>query len=177
MGAYRDDRSWSDLMADEIREIVGPFLLKPTPFEMDAKEAADFFVFTAKDMTIAARVRRPGFERYRFEFTIRSSRDNGTETELSKIINGFGDWFFYGHADKENRINLWWLLDLNAFRAGLIRSVLTGHKLKVEDRSNHDGTHFKAFDVRSFANKPSLVIGCCASLACELNENLIGAPA
>lgn len=154
--AYRIDRGWSDLMCDEIRRIVGPYLLRPTTFELDTKYAADFFVFTAKDMTIAARVRRPGYAaRYQFDFTLRSRRDNGAKTELSKVIDGWGDWFFYGHATEDNTIDGWRLIDLQVFRATLIRR----RKLlsKGREKNNGDGTHFMAFDIREFPE--NLIIG------------------
>lgn len=157
---YRGDRSWSDLMVDEIRAIVGPHLLRTTPFLMDAKEAADFYVFKAKDMTVAARVRRPGYaDRYPFEVTMRSARDSGTKTELSKIIDGWGDWFFYGHATAENTIDRWWLVDLASFRAGLIRHSLAENALVFHRKANGDGTHFVSYDLRSFPGHPPILVG------------------
>lgn len=161
MGGYEKDRSWSDLMIDEIRRIVGPQLLKPTPLEMDREQAADLYVFTAANMTIAARVRRPGFvERYPYEFTIRSCRESGAVTEMSKIIDRWGDWFFYGHADIANVITNWWLIDLHSFRAALIRHRRhTQVRLSFSKQSNHDGTHFFAYDLRSFPEQPPILIG------------------
>ena len=118
MASYASDRAWSDIMLNEIRQIVGPHLLRPTSFEMDCEQAADLFVFTARDMTIAARVRRPGYaDRYPYEFTVRSGRDSGATTELAKIVDGWGDWFFYGHANDNDAIVRWWLVDLKAFRS------------------------------------------------------------
>jgi len=158
--SYQRDRSWSDLMIGQIRAIVGPHLLQPTSFDMDTKQAADLFVFTAKDMTIAARVRRPGYaDKYPFEFTIRSARDNGTTTELSKIIDRWGDWFFYGHASETDHIARWWLIDLHAFRAALIRhNRIDGVYLLSSKRDNGDGTHFIAYDLRSFPAHPPILI-------------------
>ena len=158
---YPDDRKWSDAIIPQIKQIVGPHLLEPTPFDMDCKQAADLYIFTAKDMRIAARVRRPnGYaEMYPYEFTLRSKRDNGVKTELQKITDGWGDWFFYGHADADLKIVLWWLVDLKSLRAALIRhqnnrrsSVLMG------DKSNGDGTHFKWFDLRSFPKDPPILV-------------------
>lgn len=158
--SYQRDRSWSDLMIGEIRAIVGPHLLQPTSFKMDTEQAADLFVFTAKDMTIAARVRRPGYaDRYPFEFTIRSARDSGATTELSKIIDRWGDWFFYGHASETDHIGRWWLIDLHAFRAALIRhNRIDGVCLLSLKKDNGDGTHFIAYDLRSFPAHPSILV-------------------
>lgn len=160
MSSYTADRQWSDVMIPQIKQIVGPYLLEPASFDLDAKQATDLMVFSARDMRIAARVRRPGYaDRYPFEFTIRCKRDSGAETELSKVVNGWGDWLFYGHADKANWICRWWLIDLDSFRAALIRSAMNGVPIKVSDMSNGDGTYFKAFDIRSFPDFPPLVIG------------------
>ena len=160
MGTYANDRPWSDLMIDEIRSIVGPHLLRPAPMEMDMKQGTDLFVFVARDMRIAARVRRPGYaERYPFEFTIRARRDSGAETEMSKIVSGWGDWLFYGHATPLNAINLWWLIDLHAFRRALIMEGRFGEaNLKMSEKSNGDGTHFVAYDLRSFPPTPSILV-------------------
>jgi hypothetical protein len=160
MSGYSSDRQWSDLMIPQIKQIVGPFLLETSSFDVDAKQATDLIVFTARDMRIAARVRRPGYaERYPYEFTIRCKRDSGAETELSKIVNGWGDWLFYGHADASNWIARWFLIDLHAFRAALIRCAMNGASLKVTEKANGDGTYFKSFDLRSFPERPAILIG------------------
>lgn len=159
MSAYLTDRAWSDLMIPQIKRIVGPCLLEIADFEHDTKQATDLMVLRARDMHIAARVRRPGYaERYPYEFTIRSMRDSGAETELSKIVNGWGDWLFYGHADASNTIGLWHLICLHGFRAALIRHSMNGSPLTFKDKANSDGTYFKAFDLRSFPTSPPILI-------------------
>ena len=162
MSGYAKDRAWSDRFIPEIKGIVGPRLLCETPDEIDKTQAADLMVFTARNVTIAARVRRPGFlERYRYEFTIRARRDSGATTELAKIVDGWGDWMLYAHAAPcETRLAWWWLIDLNAFRAALIRQATNGSAIRCGDKPNGDGTFFKWFDVRSFPKAPPLVIAC-----------------
>ncbi len=158
MTAYTEDREWSDRFIPTIRQIVGPLLLVESPLEVDRQQATDLIVFKARDMMIAARVRRPGFsERYGRQFTIRSHRDNGAKTELSKVVEGFADWMFYGHAlDYESTIiDPWLLIDLNAFRAHLIREK---DELRTGHTDNRDGTWFAWFDVDSFTGEPPLLI-------------------
>lgn len=152
MSGYREDRQWSDKFIPQIKSIVGPLLLEPASFKLDAKEATDLIVFRARDMRIAARIRNHEYlKKYSHQFTIRSRRDSGAETELSKIVNGWGDWFFYGFSDREERtIVQWILIDLDHFRATLIRNSMNDVKIICGDGSNGDGTHFKWFDVRSF---------------------------
>jgi hypothetical protein len=161
---YVKNREWSDRMTPHVKRIVGPLLLEPASFELDVKEATDLIILHARDKRIAARVRRPGYGRtYPFEFTIRSQLDNGCETELAKIINGFGDWFFYGHGTEQNTIGDWYLIDLNVFRAALIRRV----PLSFKKINNGDGTRFIAYDIRSFPPHPSLLISSSGPLPTE----------
>ena len=173
--SYRDDRAWSDKYLPQVRNIIGPKLLVTAPMEEDTKQSTDLLVLTARDMRIGVRIRRPGFaERYPSQFTLRSSRDSGAETELSKIVNGWGDWFFYGHAS-EGDVSLarWMLVDLDSFRAHLIRNKnpeLTRSKgeISVGKMSNGDGTHFAWFDARTFPSVPPLLIAASHDLRLEV---------
>lgn len=159
-GTYLTNRNWSDRFLPEISTIVGSHLLKQAPALLDMTQATDLLMLDAKDMRIAARVRRPGFAaRFPHQFTIRSRIPSGGETELSKIINGAGDLMFYGHSDpSQERIDRWWLIDLNAFRAALVRRSVEGSGIHWGSQVNDDGTAFTWFDVRSFPNDPPLVV-------------------
>jgi hypothetical protein len=86
--SYGKDRAWSDRYLPAVQRIVGPLLLAPAPFRVDATEATDLMVMTARDMRIACRVRRPGFAGpYGNEFTMRSRRyDSGAVTEIEKAV-------------------------------------------------------------------------------------------
>ena len=158
--AYNFNRQWSDRFIPEIKSIVGAHLLSIAPDDQDMRHATDLMMLDAKDVRVAARVRRPGYaERFPYDFTIRSQVPSGAETELAKIVNGKGDWMFYGHADASERtIERWWLIDLRAFRAALIRQSTNGFPIKCGDRTNPDGTRFKWFDIRSFPKEPRLVV-------------------
>lgn len=162
--SYQDDRDFADRLNTKIMQIVGPYLLMPTPNEIDCKQAADLMVLAARDMRIAARVRKPGFlDQFRYQFTIRAVRESGAETELAKIVNGWGDLLFYAHLDEaQQNFELWWLVDLHAFRAALIRDESNRKKGKglVQGKSyNSDGqTGFVWFDLRSFPPTPPILI-------------------
>ena len=155
--SYGEDRQWSDRFIPRIREIVGPHLLVPSSFEEDTERAADLVILRARDMTIACRVRRHGYlARYPGQFTIRCQRDSGAATELEKIVNGWGDWMFYGHSNaSEDGIERWWLLDLAAWRAHMIRDKGT---IKMGKQPNGDGTYFAWFEIGSFQPYPALVL-------------------
>lgn len=154
---YSTDRKWSDQYIPLMKKIIGPYLLETTPNIVDMREAADLIVLNARGVTIACRIRRPGFFlKYGNEFTIRSNRDSGAATELEKITNGFGDWMFYGHAGDDGiAIPYWHLIDLNAWRAHMIRNK---EKVMCGEKSNGDGTYFAWFDLMSFPDNPPILI-------------------
>lgn len=161
MGTYQDDRTWSDCYIPAIKSIVGPHLLVQSPDEIDREQAADLIVLTARGLTVACRVRRPGYaQQFGYEFTIRAARDNGIRTELAKIVDGWGDWLFYGHArdTDEPEIEHWMIVSLSSFRAHLMRRWNPGMALKCGNKSNRDGTWFKWFDVRSFRGRPPILV-------------------
>ncbi len=148
--SWRADKAWADIYMDAVRAIVGPRLLVDAPLDRDQREATDLIVLRARDMTIGVRMRRPGYAgRYPGQFTIRAHRDSGAETELRKIVNGWGDWLFYGHAGENAEIPEWLLVDLHALRAAFIRRPELLHKPDNQVtgvRSNGDGTHFYWFN-------------------------------
>jgi len=155
---YDINRQWSDRFLPHIKQIVGGYLLEAAPDPIDWHQATDLLMLDARDMRIAARVRRPGYAtQYPHQFTIRSRLPSGAQTELSKIVNGKGDWLFYGHANaSQTAIESWYLIDLNAFRAALIRRGAQG--LCWGNKCNPDGTRFTWFDIRSFPADPPLVV-------------------
>lgn len=148
-----EDFEWGRRFVPQICQIVGPRLLVEAPMELDVTEATDMLVFTARDARVACRVRRPGFaERFPYEFTIRSRRANGAATELRKIISGWGDLMFYGHADEADEICRWFLINLDAFRAHLIQDGCRNRRRlwKSEIPNTDRTTWFRPFDVRDF---------------------------
>lgn len=160
MSEYDEDRSWSDRYLPLAREIVGKRALIVTDFEADTRRAADLAILSTRGLSVGVRMRRPGFiDRYPFEFTIRSERTTGTQTELDKICNGLCDWMFYGHAgeDIEGRPHIarWMIIDLASWRAHMIKNKKIIGFIK---KDNGDGTFFLAFDVRRFPDSPPILI-------------------
>lgn len=151
MSEYDKDREWSDRFIPAIKRIVGPMLLDAAPELEDQKHATDLMVFTARDLRIAARMRKPGYaDRYPWEFTIRNSRPTGARTEFEKIVEGFGDWLFYGHSNaQQNDVERWMVVDLKRFRSAFVYRN-SRELLRYEHKTNPDRTTFFAFDVRSF---------------------------
>lgn len=105
MNAYSTNRNWSDRFLPEIKRLVGGHLLETAPDPFDHFQATDLMMLDARDMRVAARVRRPGYaQRYPHQFTIRSRVASGAQTELSKIVEDKGDWMFYGHSDARREL-------------------------------------------------------------------------
>ncbi len=159
---YKEQRAWSDTFIPQIKSIVGPYLLEESSFEIDTQQACDLIVMTARDLRIAARVRQNQYHvNYPFEFTIRNVVRNNGRTEIHKIIDGWGDWMFYGLTDGCNvtstTILHWYLIDLDVFRSDMMRFKWVGEPdIKWGKKENGDGTGFAWFDVRSFS--PNLLI-------------------
>jgi len=160
MSTYETDFAWQAKYLPAIRTLLGPYLLREAPLKIDQTEATDLMVLGARDMRIACRLRQAEYAaRYPFEFTVRSNRESGAETECRKVMRGFGDWMFYGWVTSGDELALqrWMILDLDAFRAHHILNPSIAKTRKEQD--NRDGTQFFAYDVRSFPPDPNLIIG------------------
>ncbi|MDR1740414.1 MAG: hypothetical protein LBR38_01000 [Synergistaceae bacterium] len=143
MTGWTKDKQWSDRFLPEIKSILGRALISEAPPEEDATHGTDLIVLTLHPYRIACRVRKHHYlAPYGNEFTIRSGRPSGAKTELTKIIEGWGDYFFYGFANaEETTLAQWFLGDLKAFRIWHSRQLLTGAgKLPGKLQFNFDGS-------------------------------------
>ena len=149
--SWQTDKKWSDRFVPELKRIAGEHLIGEAPLEEDAQRNTDLVVLKLDAVRIACRVRQNTYlHAYGNEFTVRSSRPAGTKTELTKIIEGWGDYLIYGFASAdETQLEAWRLLDLNVFRLWLARHM-ANHKgeLPGVTRQNRDGSSgFHVFDV------------------------------
>jgi hypothetical protein len=145
--SWQDDKGWSDQFMPDIKAVLGQNLLGEASREDDAKHATDLVVLQMKDLRIGVRMRRRKYAdnaRYIEQFTLRTERSSGTQTELAKIIEGWGDYYFYGFEGQEyGRLGIWHLIDLKKFRIGYMR-------LLVEcERGNCPGEPIKNADGKS----------------------------
>jgi hypothetical protein len=106
--SYQNDFDWQMQHIPKVLAILDDLpsrlftAAKIAPREIDVHKNGDLIMLPFAGKNIAMRLRRPhrGYLwAYGLEFTIRSKRDTGMETELSKIRRGLGDWFFYGHIE------------------------------------------------------------------------------
>jgi hypothetical protein len=138
---WKVDKAWSDRFISEIKSILGQVLISEAPVEEDQKRNTDLLVLRLDSMRIACRVRKHPDKRYKIyrrQFTIRASRPSGTQTELAKIMAGWGDYIFYGIADPtEAYLCHWRIGNLEVFR-GFARftGCAPGELIENHDRSS-----------------------------------------
>jgi hypothetical protein len=161
---YAQDRVWSNRFLPEIKRILGGCLIGEAPQEEDQDRNTDLIVLRLESVRIGCRVRKFRYlSDYGHEFTVRSERGSGNKTELSKIIEGWGRYLFYGFCDEqEEGIAQWKLIDLNAFRLWFNSRCIQSKEIPGKLRNNPDGSSaFRCFDTRQMW--PSLVFAHWAS--------------
>lgn len=153
MTAWKNDKDFSDAFIPEIKQILGGYLIAESPAVEDRERNTDLIVLRLEAVRIACRIRKPGYlGAYGHEFTIREGRPGGQKTELTKIVEGWGDYMFYGHSDDAGcSLRAWALIDLMAFRLWFMRGVanLDRDRLPGKRKNNADqSSWFRAFDLR-----------------------------
>ena len=155
MGAIevKRDWAWSDQFLPEVKAILGLHLISIAPLTLDRTEACDLMSPSAR---IAVRVRRATYRSYQKQFTLRSARESGGLAEFEKIVDGYGDYLFYGFESdrRDGRLGTWHLISLRALRAHLIRQ----EAIASGERRNSDGTSFRWFDLGSFQSSPAILV-------------------
>ena len=158
MTGWQNDKKWADQFMPPIKRILGEHLIGEPPVAEDQERNTDLMVLRMDAVRIGCRMRKADqLERcpnYANEFTIRTVRPSGMQTELAKIIAGWGDYFFYGFGHSSGAVHPWALCDLRVFRlwhsAQLVRD--RGQMPGVE-KANHDGS--SAFRVFEFRHLPA----------------------
>ena len=148
MTTWKDSKRWSDRFLPEIKRILGEQFIGEPPYEEDAERNTDLIVLKLEPLRFGCRVRRNQYaDRYGDEFTVRAGLPSGAKTEITKIIEGWGDYLFYGFCDSEERmLARWSIIDFKAFRAWYSRQLYIGKHPGME-RSNADGTSFISFSL------------------------------
>jgi hypothetical protein len=157
--SWADEKKWSDKFLREIKRCLGEFLVGEPAVEEDQERNTDLIVLKMEPVRIACRVRRYSyFENpvYRDQFTMRRALISGYRTELSKVMEGWGDYMFYGFANSDQTtLQAWRILSLNAFRLWMNQQLFKSEKGKMpgEHKDNRDGsTSFTAFNVKDIPN-------------------------
>lgn len=113
-----------------------------TPIQ-DMEQAADL-ILEIPGGTMPVRMRRNNhFQtalRLRFDWSIRYEC-RGHRTEIDKLRDGFGDWYFYGYsADDIGSIAAWWLIDLHIIRE---EQILDEKTIQSFDWPIHDNGRWR----------------------------------
>jgi hypothetical protein len=135
----------------EVKRTLGEYLIGEAPYEEDRDRNTDLIVLRMEAVRVGCRIRRPAYlDRYADEFTIRTARPNGCKTELAKIIEGWGNYMFYGISDAaEEHLACWVLLNLSGFRLWYMAHMATNEGRQPGTvKPNRDGSsEFRAFKI------------------------------
>lgn len=157
--SWQQGYEWSRQFLPQVKSICGRFLIGEAPTEEDTQRNTDLIVLRLDAIRIGCRIRSASYiEQYGDEFTIRESLSSGTKTELVKIIEGWGDYFFYAFADEQDdRLAAWLLGDLHVFRSWIFEQTrINGGRLPGNSFTNGDGrSTLRAFAI---ADLPSAFI-------------------
>ena len=155
---WERDKQWSDGFLPEIKRNLGEHLMGEPPVEEDQERNTDLITLWMSPVRIACRIRKPDAWQYRDDFTIRYSRPRGTKTELTKIIEGYGDYIFYGHADEDGHsLRAWGLGNLGALRIWFSRYLATNNG-RVPGFSMPNTDNSSTFRVFKWNDIPEFVV-------------------
>lgn len=137
MSAFDKDFNWQEKYYPLIKKVLlsnSMYIMRVDVADAykDMKQATDFIV-NIKGGTVAVRIRRKVGVQYK-DITIRSKRPSGVETELSKIIKGFANYYLYLWTFEEEIVD-WWLIDMDKVRTSKILEK-PRHEIWNKDRSS-----------------------------------------
>ena len=153
MSSFDKQFSWQAGYIGQVVRLIAPYLITVSRPEVDKNENGDLELAFPRNGTVSVRLRTEKYAKYAGEVTFRSQSRYGGKTEITKIIEGHGDYFFYGHVSHGEVIWYWHLLDLNEVRARFARN---NSILRRPQKPNGDGTYFIPFNVQ--ADFPNAVI-------------------
>ena len=152
---WKDEKEWADHYMNETIRIIGnlPIRLlqnqiKIGEIDEDMKRCTDLKILDVGQKRIGVRHRRGSYQRrYMWDVTFRWKAKHGSLTEIDKILDGFGDWFFYAFVSQ--KIDRWVMIDLAVFRK-YWRHLYNGAwdtEYPYQVLYNKDGTAFGAIDL------------------------------
>lgn len=151
MNGWESDKSWSDDYLPTIKAILGQCLIGEAAREEDQERNTDLIVLRMSAVRIACRLRRLEYAtKYGDQFTIRYSRPSGMKSEFAKIVEGWGDYVFYGFAAATApEISRWFVGDLNVLRLAIARYMYShnGRLPGTVVPNRDDSSEFLAIDL------------------------------
>jgi hypothetical protein len=155
MKGWQKDKAASDIYLPTIKAILGQVLIGEPPIEEDQDRNTDLIVLRMQAIRIACRVRTHEYlGKYSDEFTIRATRPSGRKTELAKIVEGWGDYIFYGFAAPNGTgLAKWAIGDLNVFRLWFSR-YMANNNGTIPGRPYNNGDGSSGFRVFKWGDIP-----------------------
>lgn len=148
MNKFGERFKWQQAFIPQVVNLVAPHLIQVSTHEVDCNEAGDLVIVFPKNGTVSVRLRTPDMpQRYLGDVTLRSRTRHGGKSEVSKIIDGKADFFFYGHVNNVKNIWYWHLLDCQLMRAEFIRRPYILRNAAQNEKINNDGTAFISLNV------------------------------
>jgi len=152
---YIENRGWSDLFITQIKRELGEVFIEISPEYKDTQEATDLIIMGTGSICFACRVRRFNyFEKYKDQFTIRLKLPKYNKSEMDKIKEGFGDFYFYGFSNKQNDGSgfiQYIIFDLKTFRKYLAYLKRANREECWEIKQNVDNSpDFVSFKIECF---------------------------
>jgi hypothetical protein len=146
LAEWKKDKRWSDKFIPDIKRALAEVFVCAAPEFEDKVHNTDLMVFRLNPARVACRIRRyEYYERYPNDITIRKDRPSGNDSELAKLISGYGDFLFYGFSNHdETGLISWSLVDLTQFRLWFSRHIVI-HKGAMPGMSKKNGDNSSAF--------------------------------
>lgn len=147
--SFERDFDWQRGLIPEVKRVLANYLIAEAPFEEDARHNTDLIVLKLDTVRVACRLRRHDYaERYGDEFTIRERRPSGVKTELSKVLEGWGDYIFYGFANSDMTELAGWILgDLSVFRLWHHQELWQSRRPGNSQVNNDGSSSFRAYRI------------------------------
>jgi hypothetical protein len=134
VGSYRKRRSVSDSHLPEAKRIMAKHLIpliasvETAGDILDKREATDIIITCGK-VCICYRC-KSGKYRHLTDLNIRMSVESGCRTEVHKIREGYGAYYFFCWLDEtDSHIEKWMIIDLNVIREQNLLSLLVERRI------------------------------------------------
>lgn len=146
---FDDDFDWQRGLIPDVKRVCANYLIGEAPMEEDMRHNTDLIVLKLDPIRVACRLRKHTYlTRYPNEFTIRASRPSGAQTELAKVLSGWGDYIFYGFAAANSAaLAAWFLGDLKVFRLWHHQQLQAGRQPSTRQRNKDGSSDFCAYQI------------------------------
>ena len=123
---FKEQWDWQEQKYQEIIQILQRHLsyivsIRVADKEEDTRQATDM-VIEVETGTVCVRIRSHGSHKDKYRgLTIRTKSAGNGKTEIHKLREGFGKYYFYAWADESDVLAEWVLIDIDKVRdAGLL---------------------------------------------------------